>query len=124
MANNHTEPVSKMEAVRLALAEGKSSPKDGAAYIKATFGIDMSPNFFSSYKSKLGLGAGKRRKKRGRKAKAKAVAPLEVAVAAAPRPKAPPRDTAITLDVIRQVKELVDRHGAETLKKVVGLLGG
>jgi len=74
---NAAASMSKMEAVKRALADGKDSRAEGIAYVKETFGIELSPNHFSNYKSKI-LAGGKK-KRRGRPPGKKRVAPEAVA---------------------------------------------
>ena len=72
-------PASKVEAVRMALAAGFGGPQEGSSYIRNQFGLDVSPQHFSSTKSQLKSkeGAGNARPgtkaKPGRKPKAKAI---------------------------------------------------
>lgn len=65
MAKRKTGGMSKMDAVRQALAEGKDKPQEGVAYIKEKFSIEIAPQMFSSYKGLLkkkgGTGNGRRR---------------------------------------------------------------
>lgn len=112
-------PITKMEAVRRALAEGKVSTSDGVAFVKATFGIDMTPKHFSTYQSKLRLGG--RKSKKRRKPGPKPVAAARKG-SAAPTPVVT-RDSRIALDALRQVQALCDAYGADTVKKLVDLLG-
>src|SRR4051812_49140288 len=60
--------VSKADAVRAALAAGMDKPQEGVAYIKGQFGLDLSTQMFSSYKSQEAKRAGKGRRRRGRSA--------------------------------------------------------
>jgi len=101
MAKRRTDGgVSKMDAVRQALAEGKDKPQDGAAYIKEKFGIEIAPQMFSSYKGLLKKkGANGRR--RGRRSNAAGSGnPAELA---------------------RQVKSLVAAYGAAAVSDMLAV---
>jgi hypothetical protein len=91
-------------------------------YIKATFGLDMDPQYFSAIKSRL---KGKEvapkkveQAKRGRKPKAAAP------VAAAPPPKQPANGSQLDLiESLEALKTLVAQLGSDKVKRLVDLLG-
>jgi hypothetical protein len=64
-------PANKTEAVRLALAEGVTSPQKIAGHVKDKYGLDITPAHASTIKGTLkrkkGKGKGKARGKPGRK---------------------------------------------------------
>jgi hypothetical protein len=45
--------MTKTEAVKLAVEKGKDKPREGVAWIKETYGLDVSPDYFSTTKSAL-----------------------------------------------------------------------
>lgn len=99
--------MTKADAVRAAIADGADSPADGVAYIKSKFGIDITPQHFSSYKSQQRAKAGKAPGRRGRK-------PGAVAV---------PRATANgnPADLARQIKGLIGQYGAVAVNEMVAV---
>jgi hypothetical protein len=108
----------KMEAVRQAMDAlgADASPLDLQRHIKTNFGVDMSANMISSYKStvrkKLGLGG--RRKKRGRPRK------TDAAAAAAPAPLT--FHDAVLWKDLRTIKDVAGRIGKKNLRELVELL--
>jgi hypothetical protein len=100
--------ITKAEAVRRALAEGKDSPPVGVAYIKEQFGIDIAPQHFSAQKSQL---------------KNKAV--VKVKGKRGPKPAVVSRPEGETglLEALEAIKPLVASMGAEKVKRLVDLLG-
>jgi hypothetical protein len=100
--------ITKAEAVRRALADGKESPPVGVAYIKEQFGIDIAPQHFSTQKSQLKNRAGVKVKgKRGPK----------------PAVAGGPEGEAGLLEALEAIKPLVAAMGAEKVKRLVDLLG-
>src|SRR5690349_12832038 len=59
--------MTKADAVRAAVTDGADTPAEGVAYIKTKFGIDITPQHFSSYKSQQKAKARKAAGRRGRK---------------------------------------------------------
>jgi hypothetical protein len=112
-----TQSVTKSEAVRRAIAAGKAMPNEGVAYIKETFGLDLSPAHFSNIKSTTG---GKK-KRPGRPKGSKNMAKADEIVAAAPRAAAR-ANAAIDIEAIQQVKELVKTLGMPTVKTLVDMV--
>jgi hypothetical protein len=114
------QTVSKLEAVRRSLAElgNDAMPLTIQEHLKKTFGIQMSPNHISNYKS-LVLGKRRKGKRRGRKPKAVAGAVQE---AATPVVREATREGDISLEDIQAVKELSERLGAGQVRELVGLL--
>jgi hypothetical protein len=117
--------ITKKEAVRQALKKlGKSAkPAQLGPYIKATFGLDMTPAHITTAKGELLRGKGK-------KGKASAKKP-EATPAAAPQPAAAPAKgsrggngsaAGIGLQDIAAVKELLGRVGADNLRTLIDLL--
>lgn len=84
------------------MAAGRDDPTDGAAHVKAEFGLDVTPAVFSTYKAA-------ERKKAGRAAD-KAVPTAAVKAAG---------KNADPVAFVRQVKELVDVYGAAAVKDMV-----
>lgn len=119
-----------MEAVRQALYDGKDSPKDGVAFVKERFGLEMSVNHFSNYKSKLQgtKGSGRKGKRKPKKRKAGPETMLAATVVefadvptGRPRTRRPKADD--TLSAARDVWQLCDRYGVETVKGLAVLFG-
>jgi hypothetical protein len=113
------ETISKMEAVRRILGDNPATkPKDGVATIKTQYGLEMSPSNFSAYKSQIRTKAaerpqaseapknkGGRPKGSGKKASAAGVSEAD------------------PLEAAQQVKALVERYGAGTVKGLAELFG-
>jgi hypothetical protein len=106
--------LTKSEAVRRVLAETPDiTPSQGALVVKARYGIDVSTNTFSSFKSTF--------------LKPKAVptpAPSAPVPATAPTTLLP--EGAKPLDpvqLLRDVRGLVEKYGAKTVADVAAVLG-
>ena len=129
-ASKPKEGVTKMEAVRRALAKLGLDAKRGAiqTFVKEQFGVEMSLDHVSNYKSELTKKAGK--------GKAKAKPRMTAETKPAPEAAAAPRETApeppatkkpaaggksggIPLGDILTVKELVGRLGAGPLHTLI-----
>ena len=95
--------MSKADAVRAALKEGKKKPAEGVAFIKEKFGIDIGPQMFSAYKS-----AGKRTG-RGRK-----VTVTGNGIHG--------RGLGGALDLVVGVRQLIDKHGADKVVEMANVL--
>jgi hypothetical protein len=105
---NRANGVNKMEAMRELLAEKgfDVSPKDLRPLLKSQYGINMDTSMISNYKSSIkGSGKSAMIRKPGR--------PVAAAITA----------DEITLDDVRSVKAIVDRIGAEKVRKLAGVLG-
>lgn len=120
--------ISKMEAVRRTLAEGVESPTDGVSFIKERFGLEVNASMFGAYKSQLkakeraGVGQGKPGRKPGNKPGRK---PGAAGAKPGPQPGAVAAPAAGNpLEAARQVKELVERYGAETVKGLADMFEG
>ena len=96
--------MSKADAVRAALAEGKTKPQDACAWIKEKFDIDITPQHFSSYKSQEvkkqegGTSGGGRR---------------------AAEPAGQRVGSGNPVELAKQVRALVQQHGAAAVKGMV-----
>ena len=100
--------MSKMEGMRRALAKFgyDAAPTEIQNFLETEFGIDMDTKMISSYKTSL-KGAGK-----------------SAAIRKPGRPAAAPLAAdGIALDDIRQVKEVLDRVGAEKVRQLAAVLG-
>lgn len=106
--------MSKMEAVRQALAKhGKDTkPGDLLNHLKSDFGITMSYDMASTYKS--AALKKKKGKRRGRKPGRKPMAAVSTANGQT--------SAAISLDDIKAVKALADRLGAEKVRQLAEVL--
>lgn len=111
--------ISKVEAVRRALAAGKQSPEEGVSYIEEKFGIGMDRQHFSSVKSQLKKKEGSGEAPEGRldRKPREAAAPME-SRAAAPQTAPVAGDM---VDDLAAVKHLVQKLGADQVRKIVGL---
>jgi hypothetical protein len=118
--------MSKTDAIRAAMAEGIESPGDGVDFIRKRFGLEMSKGHFSATKSKLKSSEGQGGKKSApAKAAPKAAAksrpePVEERKAATARPAGGEGNL---LDLMEQMKPMVEAHGVDRLKRIVDLLG-
>jgi hypothetical protein len=107
--------ISKAEAVREALAQGKDGPEEGTDYILSQYGIDMTRQMFSSYKAQE-----KARQAKKGDAPAAETEPRRRAPSA-PVPAPAPQATGLIGD-IHAVRQLIAKHGAEGLKALVDAL--
>jgi len=101
--------MTKADAVRASIADGKDMPADGAAYIKEKFGLDVTPQQFSTYKSIANKKAGKAPGRRGRKPGAAVAAPANGRRGSNPA------------DLARQVKSLIGQFGAVAVSDMVAV---
>ena len=105
-----------MEAVRRMLADDPEMKQgEGVEAIKKKYGLEMPTANFSAYKSQIKAkdreGSPAQKSKGGRPKAAPAKAPAAGASGASP------------LEAAQQVKALVDRYGAETVKGLADLFG-
>jgi hypothetical protein len=113
---NKSSGVSKMEGVRQALRQlGRhAKPTQIHDFIKEKFGIEMSKDHISNYKSTILKGKGKK----GRKAAA--------AKAAATKPAATTGNgkgrASLSPEDVDNVKNLLRRHGPDSLRKLIDVL--
>jgi hypothetical protein len=113
--------VTKADAVRQALANGKEGPEEGTDYIRDEFGIEMTRQMFSSYKAqekardaKQGASAPKGRPGR----KPASVAQLDQVV----KTIQPTMGSGVVGD-LAAIKHLVERLGVEEVKQIADLFG-
>ena len=106
--------MTKADAVRAAVAEGKLKPQDACAWIKEKFDIEITPAHFSSYKSQEAKKSGTPGRP-GRK-------PREVAAVAAPASNGHPVATGGAVDLAKQLKGLVTRYGADEVSGMLAVL--
>jgi len=100
--------MTKADAVRAAVAEGKLKPLVACAWIKEKFGIDITPQHFSSYKSSEARKTGTPGR-RGRK-------PREAT--AVPALNGQRVGNGNPVELARQVKKLVDAYGVGAVKEM------
>lgn len=110
--------MTKTEAIRRALAAGFEGPQEGTAYIRKEFGIEIAPQHFSATKSQLKSREGKAKSKGRPGRKPRQVA--ETGHVAAPAKPAAGGDSEM-IDDLAAVKHLVQRLGADQVRKIVGL---
>jgi hypothetical protein len=114
--------ISKAAAVRDALEQGEDGPEDGVAYIKKIHGIEMTRQMFSSYKAQEKARQAKKQEaapkaKPGRKPREASAEPAAPARAVRPEPTG----DGDMIDDLAAVKHLVQKLGAEQVRKIVGL---
>lgn len=90
-----TPTLSKSDAMRKALAAGKDKPTEAVKWIWDQFQIEVTPAYFSAFKTQEG--------KKGTPAESK--------------PKAAGKPAGSDIELALQVKELVQQYGAEKLKQ-------
>jgi hypothetical protein len=101
--------MTKADAVRAAIADGKDMPAEGAAHIKEKYGLDVTPQQFSTYKSIANKKAGRAPGRRGRKA-------VTAAATSNGRSGGNPADLA------RGVKQLIQQFGAAAVSDMLAVL--
>jgi hypothetical protein len=114
---NSTGPkggITKMEAVRQALGKlGKDASRpEIQKFVKDTYGLQMTLDHISNCKGEL-------RKKKGA---AKSAAAKPPAAKTELKKPAAPRSNGISLTDIETVKDLVDRVGPDSLRKLISVL--
>jgi len=112
--------MSKSAAARAAMAAGIESPQEASQFIRARYGIEMSPQHFSAVKSQM-------RKKDGDASRARATrrrvsAQVEGYLAPPPRSAASVGDQDVLI-ALEAIKPLVEQYGADRVKRMVELLG-
>jgi hypothetical protein len=138
-----TTTISRLDAVRAALDAGKQKAAEGIAFIRSTFGLDVSSATFENYRATVRAEKPKKRgrppapaptpqaaatpkKRRRRRGRKRAARPAAVGALPSTVVRSVQRDAAqrarLDVDDVRQVLELCDRHGAETMKALVALL--
>jgi hypothetical protein len=104
-------PIKKTDAVRQALADGVDNPTEAVAHIKKKFGIDITAQQFSTYKSNLkAKGAGSSGGKRTAKPSGTGIGNGRTA-----------RGALDVVDAASAVKELCNQIGADKVKRLAGL---
>ena len=121
--------VSQTDAARAAMDAGYDKPAQAVEYIKATFGLDMNPQYFSGIKSRMNKDAGEKKAEPARPGRPpKAAAPIarkppvENYVAPPQKPKAP-GDQVDLIAAMEAMKPLVAALGADKVKRIADLLG-
>ncbi len=117
--------ISKAKAVREALSRGKEGLEEGTDYIKSRYGIEISRQMFSSYKSQQKARDAKKQgdARPGAKAwehapKSRAMPPPDMSKAAIPFGSSP---GGIIAD-IEDIRRLVGTHGKDGLKRLLDIL--
>jgi hypothetical protein len=101
-----TGQMTKADAVRAALADGISKPSEGVGYIKSKFGLDVSAQMYSLYKSKEKKGGGRGNSRTPREGSSwGTLAPG----------KSGARNPA---ELARAVKQLVEQYGADAVREM------
>jgi hypothetical protein len=105
--------MTKADAVRAAIADGADNPTEGVAYIKGKFGIDITPQQFSTYKTVDKKRGGKPAGRRGRQPRA----------VSAVMPTAPANGHAGLALQVEAIKTLVEQLGADQVVSIAKLFG-
>jgi hypothetical protein len=100
--------ITKTEAVKRAVAAGHDAPAEGVIYIKRQFGLDVTNQQFSTYKSKAKTEGGTSSSGRTRRAVGTQSTSSHGLVA---------------IDDLEAAKALVAKVGVEQAKRLVGLFG-
>jgi hypothetical protein len=104
--------VTKVDAVRAALAEGFEKPEAGVDFIRQRFGIEIGRQHFSAIKSR-------EKKLHGAARSGRPGRPRKVVIART----GPSGGRVELLTDLEAVKRLVAQHGAANVKRMVDLLG-
>jgi hypothetical protein len=104
MVKAKEEKISKTDTVRPSLADSLDNPTEAVAHIKKKFGIDITTQQFSTYKSNSKIKGAKHTKKTRK--------PPGVAIA---------NGLIDVFDAAAAVKELCSQIGTDKVKKLVGL---
>src|SRR5688572_10070274 len=100
----------KSDAMRAAIAEGHDKPQAASAFIKEKFGLDVTPQVFSTFKSIENKKNGNKGRRSSRGAKPEGNVTGNGLVA----------DPA---DLARNVKKLVEQHGAKAVADMAKVFG-
>lgn len=112
----------KSEAIRSYLeAHPEAKPKEIVEALKAQ-GIDVTPAFVSTIKSKSGVGGGGGRKKRARRKTAAAAPQAAPAAARAPRGGAAESETVSVASLVKAKQLIDDAGGIEKAKAALAAL--
>jgi len=111
--------ISQAEAVRQAIAAGKDLPSDGTDFIMTNYGIDMTNQTFSSYKSQQKI---RDNKQNGHSSSGPKSSQGVEGYLAPPSKRSLNGETDV-LEALEAVKPLIAQHGVEQLKRMVDLLG-
>jgi hypothetical protein len=106
---------SKAEAVRILLGEGADSADEAIPAIKERFGLNVTRQQFSTYKSI------EKTKRKGRSRRSGGLRKAESTPSAAPAAASTAVGQADMVDDLAVVKRLVERLGGEQVRKLVGL---
>jgi hypothetical protein len=108
------EKISKADAVRAAMAEGNDTPEEGVAFISKRFGVEVTRQQFSSYKSQEKARQQKKggQEENGQQGKRAVEAPVAEVV------PAPRNGTPDVAESIQAIKSLVDTLGVDQVKQI------
>lgn len=109
--------MTKTDAVKAAMADGVDNPTEGAAYIKTKFGLDITPQVFSTTKSIAKKKAAETNGHAGAGNNGTSVPKVSKKVASAGTGV----DDAAAL--ARGVKQLVEQYGAAAVKNMADVFG-
>lgn len=111
-SDGDTATITKAEAVRHALADGIDKPEDGVSFLKEKFGLTITAQQFSTYKSIEKKRAGKAPRRRAASAR-------QSGALAAPSSNGP-SGLATSVEAI---KTLVEMYGVEQVVSIAQLFG-
>lgn len=109
--------MSKTDAVRTSIRDGVEAPLAAVAYIKKSFGIDITPQHFSAVKSMLRKKARESGKAKGGKSKS------SIEGFFAPPSNKSGKHGGDILQAMEAMKPLVATYGVEKVKRLAELLG-
>lgn len=108
------ETITKSEAIRRAIKAGFDKPQAGCAWIQQQYDLYVNPQTFSSVKNEDRVAAGKTNKPK--------TAPSGPSVHTAKKVHLNGLVTrTTTLEMVRQIRVLVDQHGADAVKEAVAV---
>jgi len=117
---NPSPTVSKADMVRAALAEGMETPNDGLGFIKSKFGVNFPRPMWSPYKAQIRAQEQKKALKRSETSRKPKGAESSGSTPRVARKSDPDVDL---LDTMEAMKPLVEKLGAEKVKRIADLLG-
>jgi hypothetical protein len=104
----------KSDAMREAIKRGIDKPQAASEFIKSEFGLDVTPQVFSSFKSIS--------KKKGDTPSAVRVRRASAAPAVVATPNGHAAATGGAVDLAKQLKSLVTRYGADEVSGMLAVL--
>jgi hypothetical protein len=116
------DKVTKADAVRAAIKAGADKPQDAIPFIKEKFGIEISAQHFSSYKSSFLKKAGKAPGRPGRKPKSETTEAAAPMATTSNGQRVGKRNAGGAAELARQVRTLVTQYGADEVAGMVAVM--